>query len=509
MPLRVLVLTPDQKLGDLLRRALVNADGCQVVLAQNSRQANRLARQVVFDLAIVDESIPDDSPLELARCLREYQPRLHIIPLKPQAGGLAAADSLELPAEVQAVLHRAEAAVEENAPVHEVNVDAASISSRYEKTDEDSTMWMLDPGLTEQRLRSIDMPRLVYAVVIVRRESLWAYCGSLPRSRAGELARVLAVSWSREQDPNGGTSRAAGDMLRYVQLGDVHEFLLYARGLRRGLVLGLAFPPATPFNTARSLMEQVQHRFLSNGSNGDASRRSPADSFSGNGHSPAELDTAEAAANPALTGIEQEDELAPDLPSLSSLLGDVPVPTPESVRCQVPEAERIAWSWELEDGDFPVQVKEWLKPAQEQDGFQASHPACTFVLIPRRSQHSLSGEIATQLFHWLSELAYGRGWRLEGVSIRPDYLKFSAVPLQGESPDTVLQIVRQHTTRNIFAAFPDLVNEHQGLDFWAENSLAAGPDQPITAQVLRQYLLRAGRRLSDPKRNATQQATLR
>ncbi len=350
MPLRVLVLTPDTNLGDQIRRALVSSDGCQVVLAYNSRQANRLARQVVFDLAILDESSPDDSLPELARCLLEYQPRLNIVPLSPPNGINSANGSRSLPAEVQALLQRVEAIARDGGSANAAAGSTPALPEAESVRKRDLPNWALDPALTERRLKGINLPNFIYAAVVVRRESLWAYRGSLPRALAGQLSRVLAQSWSREQDPNGGASRAAGDMMRFVQLGAQQEFLLYARGLRHGLVLGLAFPATTPFNAARTHMDQVLRQLLAGEVNGNGSQVPAAEQGF--------LENGAADSDPS-------EDIQADLPALSSLLGEVPEPTPQSMRYQVPESGRIAWGWEDEAGDFPEQAPQWLKPEQD------------------------------------------------------------------------------------------------------------------------------------------------
>jgi REP element-mobilizing transposase RayT len=347
-------------------------------------------------------------------------------------------------------------------------------------------------------LRSIDFPNLIYAAVLVRRESLWAYRGSLPRAVAVELAQVLAQSWSREHDPLSGAGRAGGDMLRFIKLGAQQEFLLYARGLRFGLVLGLAYPTTTPFNAARSHMEQVLKELYASELNAKASELPPAANQRQNGD-PTDASHA-LESSTGFAEIEEDHGAAHEaaLSAFSALLSDVPDPTPNSMRRRVPGAEHIAWPWQAEVDDFPEEASVWLRSNDGKRWRERGEYTYAFVLSPCCRQHELRGRIAAHVYQRLSELAYERGWRLEGISVRPNYLRFTAALPDSESGSLMLQTIRQELSNSLFRTFSDLAKSRQGEDFWAADFLRSESGQPLLAQELRQYLQRAGRWLTEP-----------
>lgn len=502
MPFRVLVLTPDIKLGEFVRQVLVDAQGCQVVLAHNNRQALRLARQVVFDLAILDENPSEDSLPELSRWLLEYQPHLSIAPLRQPAGSIVLNESARLPDEIAAVLRNLETVTQRQGATE--SEATGSVIAVQAQAGADSN-WLLDPGRTEQRLKSIHLPNLIYAAVVVRRESLWAYRGSLPRAMAGALAHKLAQSWNREQDSPRGAGRAGGDLMRFISLDAKQEFLLYARGLRYGLVLGLAFPTTTPFKAARSHMEQVLREMVAIRTNGKERQADPAAGQPENSGLSQPLPALEPAGGSVEAGSVGEPALELALPEFSALLGEVPEPTPPSMRRYVPGAEHISWPWHVEAKDFPEEASAWLQSNNGQSSTISGEHTCAFVLTPRCKQHMLRDQIAVHVYQRLSEIAYQRSWRLQGVSVRPNYLLFTAVLPQSESSAQVLQAMRQELSSSLFATFPDLAESCQEDDFWAAEDLLSESGQPFLAQELRQYLQRVGRWLKVPVVDARSQ----
>lgn len=497
MPYRVLVLTPDTQLGELVRQVLVDAHHCQVVLAQNNHQVQRLARQVVFDLAILEEDASEDGLPELERRLLEYQPHLCIAHLRRPADISFANGSARQPGEVSALLHHLREAIQQHDMAESVTDGGAAVMQAQSKINAPPN-WMLEPGESEQRLKRIRFPDLVYAAMLVRRESLWAYRGALPRALAGDLAQALVQSWSREQDAHRGAGRAGGDMLRFVKLGARQEFLLYARGLRFGFVLGLAFPPTTPFHAARSHMEQILRDLYAGALNGEASQSKPVGSQLDGAVSPGASPTLEPAAIALEAGFEQGAALEAALPDFNALLGDVPEPTPQSMRSQVPGSERIFWSWQAEADDFPEEASSWVQSDKQGNSDQPGENAYAFVLSPHCKQHALRGQFAAHVYQRMSELAYERGWRLQGISVRPNYLRFIAVLAESESRELILQTMRQELSSSLFKAFPELAECRQGEDFWAADYLACEAGRPLLAQELRRYLQRVGRWLTEP-----------
>lgn len=334
MPPRVLVLTPDSHLGETVRRALLDAGECQAVLAYNCRQANRFARQVVFDLAILDEDTPDEGLPELVHCLKEVQPRLSILTFQAQ-GVLKPADKVPPASAADPIVLRAveEALRSYSRGRSQMQPEAAASLPGKVPPALESAGWFNDPSQAAEWLRRglkycQPQPAVIEAVILIRRASLWASAGQFTSQQVSAAAQLLVQSWTRELDPGAGeAAQFSGDMARYIRLNPALEFLLYARALGFGMVLGLALRPAATVSTARRLAGEFVHWLQAATAQDQAQSGPPA---------------AQAPVMPELAVISPEPKFE---------LEDVPPPTPEQVRGSLPQAGHMVWPWELDEDD--------------------------------------------------------------------------------------------------------------------------------------------------------------
>jgi REP element-mobilizing transposase RayT len=118
----------------------------------------------------------------------------------------------------------------------------------------------------------------------------------------------------------------------------------------------------------------------------------------------------------------------------------------------------------------------------------------TCVLVPRLPQHYLTGELADRLSQWTAQTCLAFGWRLEGIAVRPEYLRWSVQVAPAVSPGNIVRILRQRTSGLIFSAFPQHQDLNPSGDFWASGYLIVSGPQPPSAQLLRDYILQTRRR---------------
>ena len=118
----------------------------------------------------------------------------------------------------------------------------------------------------------------------------------------------------------------------------------------------------------------------------------------------------------------------------------------------------------------------------------------TCVLIPRMPQHYLTGELADRLAQWVQQFCLAFGWRLEGISIRPDYLQWTVQVPPSVSPGNLIRIIRQRTSSSIFGAYQHLKEQNPSGDFWAVGYLIVSGSQPPSAQLLRDYIQQTRKR---------------
>ena len=118
----------------------------------------------------------------------------------------------------------------------------------------------------------------------------------------------------------------------------------------------------------------------------------------------------------------------------------------------------------------------------------------TCVLVPRLPQHYLTGSLADLLAGWVQQLCLAFGWRLEGLSIRPEYLQWTVQVAPSVSPGNLVKIMRQRTSMHIFNSFAHLREQNPSGDFWAVGYLIVSGSQPPSPQLLRDYIIQTRKR---------------
>jgi len=110
------------------------------------------------------------------------------------------------------------------------------------------------------------------------------------------------------------------------------------------------------------------------------------------------------------------------------------------------------------------------------------------VLIPRFPNHHLSGEVAKRLSDWINHLTVAFGWRLEHLSIRPEYVQWLVNVPPNTSPGYLMRTIRQHTSRRMFIEFPSTEADNPSGDFWAPGYLILGNPQPPPPALVQEFI---------------------
>ncbi len=110
------------------------------------------------------------------------------------------------------------------------------------------------------------------------------------------------------------------------------------------------------------------------------------------------------------------------------------------------------------------------------------------LLIPRLENHHLVGDAATRLNEWVPQLCVAFGWRLEYISVRPDYLQWIArVPLN-TAAGYVISMIRKHTSERFFNEFPRFKAENPSGEFWAHGFIVQGGSQPHPQKLIQDFI---------------------
>jgi len=110
------------------------------------------------------------------------------------------------------------------------------------------------------------------------------------------------------------------------------------------------------------------------------------------------------------------------------------------------------------------------------------------LLVPRFDTHHLVGDAADRLTEWVPQVCVAFGWRLEHISVRPDYLQWVARVPPSTAPGQVMRVVRQQTSDRLFNEFPRFKIDNPSGDFWAPGYLIMGSSQPHPQHLVRNFI---------------------
>ncbi|HEY9527686.1 MAG TPA: IS200/IS605 family transposase [Anaerolineales bacterium] len=404
--------------------------------------------------------------------------------------------------------------------------------------------WLQDVTRAAQHLTRLTLESSAQAALITRGDSLWAYAGQLSQGAAKELAVAVTRHWDGQK---------GSDLLRFVRLEATKaEHMLYATRLADDVVLALVFDAETPFSTIRSQAGQLVNRL---------STQTPevAEPSVNQKPLPATYDA-------PTEFVEDESNQELDIPSIADILSDVPPPRPEPGASRIPtggqedfiprpgpsrsrqfsrESSPAVHTNDLlvsnqnadqtvehvvEDFDATMPSKSRQRPETpvrrpmpgeldetrphsitEVAGRVMLEPispglynltyAC--LLVPRFSNHYLTGDMADRVSEWLPQICIAFGWRLEYLAVRPEYVQWVLNVPPATSPGYLMRIIRQQTSEKIFVEFPKLKRENPSGDFWAPGYLIMGGTQPHPPQLVKDYIKQTRTRqgYSQPRNN--------
>ena len=414
-----------------------------------------------------------------------------------------------------------------------------SASHEADSAPAEELPWLSDVTRAAQHLTRLTLESSAQAALITRAGALWAYAGQLPQTAANELAETVTRYWDRSTH---------GDLVRFIRLSSTAaEHMLYATHLAEGMVLALVFDAETPFSTIRTQASQLVRSLAQQ----PVEERSAAPQAGLQLAPTGEEDGGQAEEAEAL-----EEENAEPVPtaSLSDILSDVPEPNPPARPTPPPanfefsreagpssaepsfEPQRLAYEQPVRPMIFTDQ-EELAEPVLNQLDpdlalTRPSKPRRTeltsdelaetrqtpptpeggrkivlepvspavynlsydCLLIPRFTTHYLTVELAENLSEWMQQICVAFGWRLEYISVRPEYIQWIVNVPPATSPGYVMRILRKHTSERIFEDFPRFKKENPSGDFWAPGYLIMGGSQPAPAQLIKDFIAQTRQR---------------
>ena len=484
----LLVLTQDVTFGELVSRSLEGESRFSVRVFRQVDEAAAYVRKEKCSLTFLDLDIAD--ALEAGRALLQANAEMRFVFLSavdadPALDELNPRAHLTKPFYVRDLLELMDklaqpprAATLRRAPQ---NALAAPPVANLEMP------WLADVNRAAQHLTRLTLESSAQAALINRGNELWAYAGQLPQAAAHELARMVARYWDKTEE---------SDLVRFVRLDSTKaEHMLFATRLAAGLVLALAFDAETPFSTIRTQAGQLVHSLSSSQPVGEEMSDEAVGAAGALPPPPLEAYKPE-------SGKESQLDYAGPAPATTSEV----VAEPATKMVAAPQSP-VEAATKTRTGRQKAVPKTEEKPPDAQDDTQPRLPAeegrnivlepvsasvynLTYacLLIPRFAQHHLTGDLAERLSEWMPEICIAFGWRLEFISVRPDYLHWLANVPPAASPSYMMRVVRQRISEKIFEEFPRFKKENPSGDFWAPGYLIMGGTQPAPAQMIKDFV---------------------
>jgi DNA-binding response OmpR family regulator/REP element-mobilizing transposase RayT len=490
----LLVVTSDISLGELIRQTLEETGRFNVRVAGEKKAAVDFVREANCPLVFLDVGLTEKRILEVGTLLRQVNPQIRFVIVSEAGWHPALLEELSPENYLSKPFYPPDLLKMMDKLFHDSQ--SSGTLSLFGETGND-VPWLSDVTRAAQHLTRLTLESSAQAALITRGDQLWAYAGQLPQSAAHELADTVSRYWDRQQE---------SDLVRFVRLASTEaEYMLYATRLAKDMVLALIFDAETPFSTIRTDASQLVHSLSASSSEKQTSQaqidtetpiRPAADALPGIPSPDPKVDTS--VAGPQY--LKEPDLAIPVEQSVSDEQAESPVsdlkttdesPTSTSKnKLKKNEPEEVDLGETRPSPITEAARKIVLEPASP-SVYNLDY-AC--LLMPRFTHHHLTGDLSELLSDWVPQICIAFCWRLEYISVRPDYLLWIVNVPPATSPGYLMQILRRHTSENIFNEFSRFTRENPSGDFWAPGYLIMGGSQPPPAQLIKDFIAQTRQR---------------
>ncbi|MFZ5821294.1 MAG: transposase [Chloroflexota bacterium] len=324
MKANLLVATPLDSFGELIRQSLDDTGSFYIHVVKSKAEAALTAEKNNYSLALLDTALGEDDTRELGRALRSVNPDIDLVilsdeDLPPAMDSIRPWVLLRKPFYLPDFIQLIRAApIIPDQRLNPVEMNHHKVQApMQEKTADPAIPWLNNVSKAAQHLTRLTLESSAQAALITREKDLWAYAGQLSQNAANELAQTVARHWDGQQ---------GNDLLRFVRLEATKaEHMLYATSMTPDVILALVFDAETPFSTIRSQANNLAHS-LAVAKTGPII---PVDKSP----KPAPPPVVQEQAQAGLEADEFDDSSADlEIPSIAEILDDVPPPVPPQRR---------------------------------------------------------------------------------------------------------------------------------------------------------------------------------
>jgi REP element-mobilizing transposase RayT/CheY-like chemotaxis protein len=510
MMITLLVITSDIPFGELIRQSLEETGQFHVRVAGEMESAVFFVEEEDCPLAFLDTCMAEKELLEISTQVRQANPKIRFVVIT-EAGWhsaleeLSPEDHLSKPFYLPDLLDM----IDKLIPTPQAP-DSAPVSG---ESDSDPP-WLSDVTRAAQHLTRLTLESSAQAALITRYDGLWAYAGQLPQSATRELTDTVSRYWDRQEE---------NDLVRFVHLASTGaEHMLYATRLTKNMVLALIFDAETPFSTIHTQANQLVHSLSTSPSEkqnnvAQTENEAPSVPISASLSDIPSPNPKVDAKTAALKYLEGSNPAIPLPPAATQYFSrESPPEIPINQLASTEEARPSIGVEKTVEAPTVIWKNKIMKIVAAQDDAGETRPnpkseaarkivlesaspsvynldyAC--LLVPRFPQHLLVGDLSDRLADWMQEICIAFGWRLEYISVRPEYLLWIVNVPPATSPGYLMRILCQHTSEKIFDDFPRFKKENPSGDFWAPGYFIMGGSQPPQVQLIKEFIAQTRQR---------------
>lgn len=513
MTANILLVTPHFGFGQLLKIRLDRVRDYRVTLSSGMASALSLSSRGIFNLAILDSACTDGSIARISTELRKLNPGIRQLAIlhkdqkaPPGIGNIEIDEWLLLPFTLNALYEAVQCSLSDNVQPESVkvntseqrtpsntNLDKHRNDVRLSEIDDFQIRWMLTNTSVEALLEEQMIESGAQAGLIIKDGTLWAYAGQFLQEVAEKITQKVIGYWG-DRSSDGMVDSKSNDLIRYIQVENYpSESLLYATNLRTNMVIAIIFAGDAQFFEIRSHVKNFvdvlieENRALSplyDGPRPVAPHRRSANKVES-----MEFENEEHPTPHGIRGTGREfsnrDRIGEDqhrqeaFGQTEGFIGDqtgdqaqgggtIPIEVQQAVY----GGARRGLHTSLLENFTQLSTMDW----------HILNYAC--LLIPRMPRHNIVGNVRVRLEYWIRDIAIASGWRLDYLTIRPEYLHWIASAPPNITPLTIIRQVESHTSMLIFQEFPQFALENPSQYFWAPGYVLASEFDPFTPAVI-------------------------
>jgi REP element-mobilizing transposase RayT/CheY-like chemotaxis protein len=495
----ILVATPFSELGEIIRESL--RDVANIDHIQKISQAIALIKgHQDYSQVILDMEFGELSLLNLGKALRLICPTIKIIIISKDENPTDLDEIQPCTFLHKPLLLRDLEAALGITGIHD-NFAGEIIDLEAMENDYNAPIrWSSNPSLATRYLSRLIEKSYAQEALLIQNQEVWSFAGRLPEESVHELNNSINKCMAKDSNL---------DLAKFITLETTQtQHAIYASLILVGVILALVFDADIPLGTVRKQTKE----FANTLSILDGNEFPVKSVSSGNGGTRSWIEEKGISRNQMfLTPSAFDDEKFELAYSTFIKKNEIDPVTLNQTATEVKEQTQKKESMDdlriLFPGDESDRsnAEPWLDANDsdskknetannELSSLNEFIPDALYnltyscLLIPRFGTHQLTNEREKKIAGCIKNIHTSKGWRLEVLKVRPEYLLWESNFPPNVTPSKHIDIIRKETSRLMFENFPTFKRENPSGDYWAPGYLIVGGKNAISDQLVSAFL---------------------